>query len=88
MIAERQWRKEVVILERCFVRPCTIDRIRASWPGPAVEQYVTWLVERGETARNLGHRVPPLMQFATFASVRGVTRYEDLPSHVDAFVEG
>lgn len=75
------------MLERYFVRPCTIDRIRGSWLGPAVEQYVTWLVERGEAARNLGHRVPLLMQFGTFASARGVTRYEDLPAHVDAFVE-
>ena len=44
-------------------------------------------MERGEAPRNLGHRVPILMQFGVFASARGVARYEDLPSHVDAFVE-
>ena len=75
------------MLERYFVRPQTIDRIRASWLGPGIEQYVTWLVGRGEAARNLGHRVPILMQFGTFASARGATRYADLPAHVEAFVE-
>ncbi len=75
------------MLERYFVRPCTVDRIRASWLGPAIEQYVTWLGERGSAARNLGHRVPILTQFGTFASAGGATRYEDLPLHVEAFVD-
>lgn len=75
------------MLERYFVRPCTVDRIRASWLSSAIEQYVTWLVARGEAARNLGHRVPILMQFGTFTSARGVTRYEDLPPFVAPFVE-
>jgi len=75
------------MLERYFVRPRTVDRIRASWLGPAIEQYVTWLAARGEAPRNLGHRVPILMHFGTFAAGKGATRYEDLPPHVDAFVE-
>jgi site-specific recombinase XerD len=75
------------MLERYFVRPQTVDRIRASWLGAGIEQYVAWLVARGEAARNLGHRVPMLVQFGTFASTRGATRYEDLPAHVEAFVE-
>ena len=31
------------MLERYFVKPDTIDRIRASWIGELVEQYVKWL---------------------------------------------
>lgn len=75
------------MLERYFVRPCTVDRIRASWLGPAIEQYATWLVECGHAAKNLAHRVPILVQFGAFAAARGATRYEDLPAHVDAFVD-
>jgi len=75
------------MLERYFVRPRTLDRIRASWLGPAIEQHATWLLERGHATRNLGHRVPILMQFGTFTAARGATRYEDLPAHVDAFVD-
>ena len=41
------------MLERYFARPQTVDRIRASWLGPAIEQYATWLIERGHAAKNL-----------------------------------
>lgn len=75
------------MLERYFVRPRTVDRIRASWLGAAIEQYATWLIERGHAVRNLGHRVPILTQFGTFASTRGATCYEDLPAHVDPFID-
>jgi integrase/recombinase XerD len=74
------------MLERYFARPQTVDRIRSSWLGPAIDQYAGWLVERGHAARNLAHRVPILVQFGTFAAARGATRYEDLPLHVDTFV--
>lgn len=75
------------MLERYFVRPQTVDRIRASWIGPAIEQYVAWLMAQGYAARNVGHRVPLLMQFGAFARARGATTAGDLPAHVDSFVE-
>jgi len=80
-------RKEIVMLERYFVRPETVDRIRASWIGPAIERYVARLTEQGYAARSVLHRVPILMRFAEFARERGATACEDLPSHVTAFVE-
>ena len=76
------------MLERHFARPQTIDRIRSSWLGPAIERYATWLIERGHAARNLARGVPMLVHFATFAQTRGAATYEDLPAHVDPFVEG
>ena len=33
------------MLERYFVKPTTADRIRASWIGSEIEQYVEWLAE-------------------------------------------
>jgi site-specific recombinase XerD len=74
------------MLERYFVRPQTVDRIRASWLAPAIEQYVAWLVERGYAARNVLQRVPLLMRFGEFARAQGATTVEELPAHVDAFV--
>lgn len=75
------------MLERYFVRPATVDRIRASWIGGPIEQYVTSLADNGYAARNVFCRVPLLVQFGEFARERGATHANDLPAHVDAFVE-
>lgn len=74
------------MLERYFIRPQTIDRIRASWIGDAIEQYVVWLAEQGYASRNVFHRVPVLRHFGEFARARGATTAAELPAHVDAFV--
>lgn len=75
------------MLEKYFVRPATVDRIRSSWIGGPIEQYVSSLAEHGYAARNIFHRVPVLLRFGEFARQRGATGVEDLPAHVDAFVE-
>jgi hypothetical protein len=74
------------MLERYFVRPATVDRIRSSWISGAIEQYVSSLAEQGYAARNVFRRVPILVQFGEFARERGATRIEALPAVVDAFV--
>ena len=75
------------MLERCFARPKTVDRIRSSWLGAAIEQYVTWFLERGHAPRSLAERVPILLRFATFTHDRGARCYADLPPAVSPFVE-
>jgi len=75
------------MLERYFVRPATVDRIRASWIGKPIEQYVTSLADNGYAARNVFRRVPVLVKFGDFARERGAKRFDELPAHVDAFVE-
>ena len=75
------------MLERYYVRPETIDRIRSSWLGPLIDQYVTWMLERGYAARNLAKRVPLLLHFGTFAQQQGAASYAELPAHVDTFVD-
>ena len=77
---------EVAMLERYFVRPDTVDRIRASWIGEAVERYVGWLAEHGYATRTVLRRVPILVGFGTLAADRGAARWDELPAHVDAFV--
>jgi integrase/recombinase XerD len=74
------------MLEQYFVRPQTVDRIRASWVGPAIEEYVTWLSDRGYAARNVFRRVPVLVRFGEFTRARGAQTVGELPEHVEAFV--
>lgn len=69
-----------------YIRPETIDRIRASWIAPAIEQYVHWLSERRYTARSVLHRVPVLVRFGEFAKAHGACELEQLPDHVEPFV--
>ena len=79
------------MLERYYLRPDTIDRIRASWVAEAIEQYVAWLTEHRYAPRNVFRRVPILRHFGDFASAQGATAWEQLPEqlpvHVDAFVD-
>jgi site-specific recombinase XerD len=75
------------MLERYFIRPTTVDRIRASWIGEPIERYVTWLTEQGYAPRNVFIRVPILMRFGEFARSRGATTWEGLGNYVEPFVK-
>jgi integrase/recombinase XerD len=74
------------MLEAYFVKPETVDRIRACWIGPEIESYVRWLSQQGYRPRSVYRRVPLLVAFAEFAQQRGATTVGDLAAHVDAFV--
>lgn len=74
------------MLERFFIRPDTIDRIRSSWIGAAIVQYITWLAERNFSTRTVCRRVPILMHFGHFARDRGAKEWQELPQYVEAFV--
>ena len=75
------------MLERYFIRPETIDRIRVSWLGDPIERYVIWLTERDYAPRNIWRRVPLLMHFGDFAQSRGCSSYDDLTAFVEPFAE-
>lgn len=74
------------MLEVYYVRPDTSDRVRSSWIGRGIEDYVTWLHERKYSQRSVLHRVPILVQFGDFARSCGATQWEHLPDHVESFV--
>jgi integrase/recombinase XerD len=74
------------MLESYFVRPDTVDRIRASWIGAEVEWYVVWLDEQGYSARSVLRRVPLVLAFGEFARARGAGVVAELPEHVEAFI--
>lgn len=74
------------MLEAYFVKPETVERIRASWIGAEVERYVGWLAEQGYGTRCVWRRVPLAVAFGEFARRRGAKVVTDLPAHVDAYV--
>lgn len=74
------------MLERYFFKIETIDAIRASWLGEAIERYVMWLEEHGYSFRTITRRVPILKQFSEFSQCRGASSWNELPTHVEPFV--
>lgn len=74
------------MLEQYFIRPDTVDRVRSSWIGSAIERYVTWLSEHAYQARCMHHRVPLLVRFGEFTRQRGAVHVDGLDQHLDAFV--
>lgn len=74
------------MLERYFIRPETVDRVRSSWLGEAIQRYVAWLAEQSYSSRCVIRRVPLFLRFGEFARKRGVTGIEELHGHLDAFV--
>lgn len=52
-----------------------------------IEKYVAWLDENRYAPRIVFARVPTLMHFGRFAQERGAKSWEELPRHVDAFVD-
>ena len=75
------------MLERYFIRPATVDRIRANAAGAYIEHYVTWLRAQGYADRNVFKRVPILCQFGEFASARGAVDGQTALAHVEPFAQ-
>jgi site-specific recombinase XerD len=73
------------MLERYFVKPSTVDRIRASWLAPEIERYVEWMTSQGYAIRNFHRRVPILCQFAEFAKRHGSNDVKSAASHIEEF---
>ena len=74
------------MLESYFVKPQTVDQVRASWIGEEVERYVVWMAEHGYSSRCVFRRVPLVVAFGEFARARGARAVEDLPAYVEDYV--
>ncbi|ODU78650.1 MAG: integrase [Bordetella sp. SCN 68-11] len=75
------------MLELYFIRPATVDRIRANVAGAYIEHYVSWLRAQGYADRNVFKRVPILCQFGEFASARGAIDGQTALEHVEPFAQ-
>jgi integrase/recombinase XerD len=73
------------MLERYFVKPSTVDPIRASWLAPEIERYVEWMDLQGYAIRNVYKRVPILCRFAEFAKQHGSTDLKSAASQIESF---
>lgn len=75
------------MLERHFLKPETLERIRGSWLGSAIERYVDWMDENGYSSRSVVKRVPVLVQFGEFTKTAGVKDFADLPAYAEPFTK-
>ena len=75
------------MLEKYFVRPETIDRIRGCWIADAIEQYVTWLSSQRYSPRTVLRQVPVTVAFGEFAKSHGACELRQLPDHVESFAQ-
>jgi integrase/recombinase XerD len=78
---------EVVMLERFFLKPQTVDRIKGCWLGENIELYAAKLFETGYSARSILRRVPILVQFADFTDARKIHDVGPAESVIEPFVE-
>jgi hypothetical protein len=76
---------ESVMLERYFVKPSTIDKIRGSWLGSQIESYVEWMEVHGYARPTVLRRVPLLFHFAEFAQSRGCTEIASATAFVEEY---
>ncbi|MGD0109846.1 MAG: site-specific integrase [Rhodopila sp.] len=74
------------MLERFFVKPQTVDRIRGSWLGSNIEFYVTELCEKGYSARSIYRRVPLLMQFGAFTEALEIRNLDEAEKVIEPFL--
>ena len=75
------------MLERYFVKPATVDRIRGNVAGAFIEHYVEWMHSQGYADRNMFRRVPLLCQVGDFAKQRGASDAESALEHVESFAQ-
>ena len=75
------------MLEKYYLKPETLDRVRNCWLGESIEKYVVWLTEQGYSPSTIRRHVSTLVRFAGFAHDAGAVGLEELPGLVDGFVE-
>jgi integrase/recombinase XerD len=78
---------EVIMLERYYLKPTTLDRIRACWMADAIEKYVAWLTENQYSMSTVKRRIPILIHFADFAQAKGAKCLADLAPHARPFAQ-
>jgi hypothetical protein len=59
------------MLEDYYVKPSTVDRVRASWLAPQIESYLEWLESHRYSRLVVYRRLPLLFHFAEFAQKKG-----------------
>ena len=74
------------MLENYYVKPSTLDRIRASWLAPQIENYLEWLEGHGYSRLVVYRRLPLLFHFAEFSQKKGCRDIASCKAHTKEFV--
>lgn len=74
------------MLETYFVRPTSVDKIRALWLGDSISQYAEWLAKHQVAHSTALFKFRVLVHFDEFLIRRGVRSLEEIPVHIEPFV--
>ena len=74
------------MLEDYYVKPSTIDRVRASWLAPQIENYLQWLEVHHYSRLVVYRRLPLLFHFAEFAQEKGCKDVASCKPYLKEFV--
>jgi integrase/recombinase XerD len=77
---------EVFMLEDYYVKPSTIDGVRARWLAPQMESYLEWLQAHGYSRLVVYRRLPLLFHFAEFAQKKGPRDVASCKVYIKEFV--
>lgn len=69
LLGDFRWR--FFMLEDYYVKPVTVDRVRASWLAPQIESYLEWLESHRYSRLVVYRRLPLLFHFAEFTRGKG-----------------
>lgn len=75
------------MLEDYYLKPTSVDKIRNSWLIEPIEKYVQWMVGKQYSASSITRRIPVLIRFAEHAWSQGARTTDDLPIHIQPFVD-
>jgi integrase/recombinase XerD len=74
------------MLEDYYVKPSTVDRVRASWLAPQIESYLEWLESHRYSRLVVYRRLPLLFHFAEFAQKKGCKDVASCKPYIKEFV--
>jgi integrase len=77
---------EDFMLEDYYVKPSTVDRVRASWLAPQIESYLEWLESHRYSRLVVYRRLPLLFHFAEFVQKKGCKDVASCKAYIKEFV--
>jgi hypothetical protein len=77
---------EGFMLEDYYVKPATVDRVRASWLAPQIENYLEWLESHRYSRLVVYRRLPLLFHCAEFAQKKGCKDVSSCKAYIKEFV--
>lgn len=73
------------MLEKYFVKPTTVDRIKQSWIIESIEKYLEWTEKEGHSSQTIHRHIPLLVSFGEYAKSKGACSLAGLSPHISDF---